>query len=127
MTDHARWALYTPWLEHDDPAIRSNAVICLIHQANFLLDQQIAALEKSFVEEGGYSEQLAAHRLAFRSKKKSNLSDQADPSDQTKDNIPPCPICGKMMVVRTAKSGKNAGNQFWGCSDYPNCKGVVNL
>ena len=29
------------------------------------------------------------------------------------------------MVLRTAKTGKNAGNQFWGCSDYPDCKGVV--
>lgn len=127
LSDQARWALYAPWLEHDNPAVRSNAVICLIHQANFLLDQQIAVLEKGFVEEGGYSEQLAAQRLAFRSKKKANLSDQTDLSDQKKDQIPPCPICGKMMVVRTAKSGKNAGNQFWGCSGYPDCKGVVKL
>ena len=46
LTDQARWALYTPWLEHDDPAVRANAIICLINQANFLLDQQIASLEK---------------------------------------------------------------------------------
>jgi ssDNA-binding Zn-finger/Zn-ribbon topoisomerase 1 len=31
------------------------------------------------------------------------------------------------MVLRTAKSGKNAGKQFWGCSAYPECKGVINL
>ena len=124
LTDQARWSLYANWLEHNDPAIRSNAVICLIHQANFLLDQQIAALEKSFVEGGGYSEQLATQRLAFRSKKK---NDQMDPAYQKKDIIPPCPVCGKMMVVRTAKSGKNAGNQFWGCSGYPDCKGVVKI
>lgn len=127
LTDQERWALYAPWLEHDEPAIRSNAIICLIHQANYLLDQQIAALEKCFVEEGGYSEQLAAQRLAFRSKKKSDQSDRADLSDKKKDLIPPCPSCGKMMVVRTAKSGKNTGNQFWGCSGYPDCKGVVKL
>ena len=30
------------------------------------------------------------------------------------------------MVLRTAKSGKNAGKQFWGCSGYPDCKGAVN-
>jgi restriction system protein len=29
------------------------------------------------------------------------------------------------MVLRTAKSGKNAGQQFWGCSGYPQCKGVA--
>lgn len=127
LTDQERWALYKPWLEHRDPAVRANAIICLIHQANFLLDRQIVALEKGFVEEGGYSEQLAAQRLTFRAKKKrpdrSNQSDRTDPSDL----IPNCPLCGKPAVLRTAKSGKNAGSQFWGCSDYPNCKGIVNL
>lgn len=126
LTDKERWALYKPWLEHRDPSIRANAVICLIHQANFLIDQQIAALEKSFVEGGGYSEQLAAARLAQRGKKKLDLSDQPDRTDPT-DRIPSCPICEKLMVLRTAKSGKNAGSQFWGCSDYPNCKGVVKV
>ncbi len=127
LTDQERWEFYAPWLEHDDPAVRANGAICLIHQANYLLDQQIAALEKGFVEEGGYSEQLASRRMAFRAKKKGDLSDRSDPSDQKKDNIPPCPACGKMMVLRTAKTGKNSGNQFWGCSGYPDCKGVVKL
>jgi four helix bundle suffix protein len=120
LTDQERWALYAPWLEAADPVVRANAIICLIHQASFLLDQQIASLEKSFVEEGGYSEQLAAARLAHRAKKRLDLS---DPSDQ----IPKCPQCGKPMVLRTAKAGKNSGSSFWGCSDYPNCKGVVKL
>jgi len=126
LTDQARSELYAPWLEHRDPAIRANAVICLIHQANFLLDQQIASLEKVFVEGGGYSEQLAAQRLAFRAKKRFDQTDQSDQTDPT-DLIPNCPLCGKPGVLRTAKSGKNAGRQFWGCSDYPNCKGVVKL
>ncbi len=106
--------------------MRANAIICLINQANFLLDQQIAALEKSFVEEGGYREQLAAARLAFRRKKKLDRTERSDRADRT-DQIPPCPLCGKEMVLRTAKSGKSAGSQFWGCSDYPDCKGVVKV
>jgi hypothetical protein len=28
---------------------------------------------------------------------------------------------------KPAKGGKNAGKQFWGCSAYPECKGVVKL
>jgi restriction system protein len=35
-----------------------------------------------------------------------------------------CPLCGKPMVLRTAIRGANAGNQFWGCSAYPACKGT---
>jgi restriction system protein len=35
-----------------------------------------------------------------------------------------CPACGSGMVKRTAKKGANAGGQFWGCSQYPSCRGV---
>lgn len=119
LTDQQRWALYARWLEHDDPAVRANALICLIHQANFLLDRQIAALESQFVEEGGYSEQLAAAPPAERERRRGDPSDQSGPADP----IPNCPQCGKAMVLRTAKSGRNAGKQFWGCSAYPECKG----
>lgn len=31
------------------------------------------------------------------------------------------------MTLRTASKGPNAGNQFWGCRNYPNCRGVVNV
>lgn len=38
---------------------------------------------------------------------------------------PLCPICSQEMIKRTARKGKNAGNTFWGCSQFPNCRGVV--
>jgi restriction system protein len=38
-----------------------------------------------------------------------------------------CPSCGQPMVLRTSKRGVNAGNQFWGCSTYPACKGTRNV
>lgn len=69
-------------------------------------------------------EARAVREVPFRFRKdRSGLSDQSDPTDR----IPHCPRCGKPMVLRTAKSGKNPGQQFWGCSDYPQCKGVVEL
>lgn len=127
LTDQRRWALYAFWLEHADPAVRANAIICLIHQANYLLDQQITALEQSFIEEGGYSEQLARHRLARRARRDpTDPTDPTDPSDRS-DPIPRCPRCGSLMALRTAKTGKHAGQQFWGCTAYPECKGTVEL
>lgn len=36
-----------------------------------------------------------------------------------------CPKCGSTMVLRKARKGQNAGNQFWGCATYPACRGVV--
>ncbi len=118
LTDRQRWELYSRWLDSDNAAIRANAVICLIHQANFLLDQQIAALEQQFIKEGGYSEQLATARLA---KRREDRSVQPDRTSQS-DVVPNCSRCGKLMALRTAKQGKNAGQSFWGCTGYPDCK-----
>ncbi|MDD3603712.1 MAG: four helix bundle suffix domain-containing protein [Kiritimatiellae bacterium] len=117
LSDQERRALYARWLDHDDPAVRANALICLINQANYLLDQQITALEKQFVEDGGYSELLAAKRMKHRAAQKTDAA----------AHIPACPQCGKPMALRTAKSGRNEGKQFWGCTAYPDCKGVVNI
>jgi len=38
--------------------------------------------------------------------------------------IPACPKCGSPMVLRTAKRGSHPGTQFWGCPNYPRCRGV---
>jgi restriction system protein len=50
------------------------------------------------------------------------------PSLADRASVPPsCPRCGALMVLRTAKRGVNTGGQFWGCSAYPKCRGVVDL
>ncbi len=123
LTDQQRWALYARWLEHDDPAVRANATICLIHQANYLLDQQLAALETAFIENGGFSEQIATERLRHR--RNADRQDPSDPSNQPDQKPPACPTCGGQTALRTAKAGKNPGSQFWGCTNYPTCKGTV--
>jgi len=103
---------YTRWFADPDPTIVANAVICLIHQANYLLDHQIAGLEKQFIQEGGYSERLSAARIEHRSKR--------EPSPET----PACPKCGEPMFLRTARKGRHPGSQFWGCPKFPACKGT---
>lgn len=40
------------------------------------------------------------------------------------EGAPTCPKCGSPMVRRTARQGANAGGAFWGCSQYPKCRGV---
>ncbi len=114
-SDRSDQKSYSPWLGSPDPAVVANTIICLLHQANYLLDQQIASLERQFVSEGGYSEQLAAARIQKRNK------DRFDRAEQEK---PVCPLCKGTMVVRTAKKGRNAGSSFWGCTGYPNCTGT---
>ena len=119
LSDQQRWALYSRWLDSDDSAVRANALICLIHQVNFLLDKQISALESQFVSEGGYSERLAAARLAERVR--------GDDRTDLAGRIPRCPKCNEAMVLRTAKQGKRPGEQFWGCTRYPDCVGILRV
>ena len=38
---------------------------------------------------------------------------------------PCCPRCSSPMVRRVAKSGENAGNEFWGCTKFPACRGMM--
>nr|MBC8362915.1 four helix bundle protein [Candidatus Desulfatibia profunda] len=62
---------YKPYIENSPPEIAANTMICVIHQANYLLDQQLRALEKEFLEEGGFTERLYRTRSQMRNRSKS--------------------------------------------------------
>jgi restriction system protein len=57
----------------------ANTLICLINQASFLLGRQIAGLERSFLEEGGFTERLYNARL----KSRANWTGQTGQKSQT--------------------------------------------
>ena len=40
---------------------------------------------------------------------------------------PACPRCNGEMVERTAKKGARQGQSFYGCAQFPKCRGVVNI
>lgn len=62
---------YKPYIEPPSPSeVSCNAMICLIHQANYLLDQQLRVLENSFLEECGFTERLYRTRTEMRKMKK---------------------------------------------------------
>jgi len=52
QTDRSDWKAYAQWLSQPNPEVTANAIICLIHQANYLLDRQVAGLERQFIDEG---------------------------------------------------------------------------
>ncbi len=61
---------YKAYFEASSPEIAANAAICLIHQTNYLLDQQLRALEKEFLKEGGFTEKLYRARSQIRDGKR---------------------------------------------------------
>ena len=50
----------------------ANIAICLIHQANYLLDHQIRRLEQDFAKEGGIRERMTRARREHRDGNRSN-------------------------------------------------------
>jgi four helix bundle suffix protein len=123
LSDHRQ--KYARWLEHPNPAVVANALICLIHQANYLLDRQIHGLERQFVEGGGYSERLAAARLEERRKQATAHATNPAVTAEVLPSAPICAACGKPMILRTARKGPRTGLRFWGCSGYPKCKAIL--
>jgi restriction system protein len=57
---------YEPLLTKPEAA--ANALVCLIHQTNYLLDQQLRQLDQQFQKEGGFTEKLYRIRSANRGK-----------------------------------------------------------
>jgi four helix bundle suffix protein len=60
------YELYRECVETRPPEVIANIAICLIHQTNYLLDQQLCRLEKDFVEGGGLRERMTRARLQYR-------------------------------------------------------------
>ena len=52
---------YRTYIEDKTPETAANTIVCLIHQANFLLDRLLKELENSCAEEGGFTERM--HRV----------------------------------------------------------------
>jgi four helix bundle suffix protein len=64
--EHRSYSTYKTYVEKGSPEEAANTLICLIHQANYLLDQQLRQLERQFVEEGGFTERLYRVRSQHR-------------------------------------------------------------
>jgi four helix bundle suffix protein len=57
---------YREFVETRSPEVIANIAICLIHQTNYLIDQQLRRLEQDFLEQGGLRERMTRARIAYR-------------------------------------------------------------
>ncbi len=62
------YTTYRPYIEEQNPGTAAKTILCLVHQTNYLLDQQLRTLERGFLEEGGSTEKLYRARVEARSK-----------------------------------------------------------
>jgi four helix bundle suffix protein len=68
-TPNATYTTYQKAIEHAEPEICANAMICLINIVSYLLRQQIKTLEQQFLKEGGLRERMTKVRIESRKKK----------------------------------------------------------
>ena len=101
---------FARWLDTNDDQLAARAQIVLISRCVNMLNHQKQAQTDEFTRSGGFREQLSAARIETRGKQ---------------ENSPACPLCASPMSRRQARSGKNAGQPFWGCSAYPKCQGIL--
>ena len=68
----ADYGTFKAAVEHEDPAIRANAIAGLVKVTNYLLDQQIRKLEQDFMKEGGLRERMYRARIEVRNGQRSS-------------------------------------------------------
>lgn len=73
---------YRTYVEQSPPEVAANAVLCVIHQANYLLDRQLESLERQFLKEGGFTERLYRTRTEYRRTPPADESHRACPRDR---------------------------------------------
>jgi four helix bundle suffix protein len=105
------------FVEKAAPELAANAMICAVNQAAYLLKRQLDSQCEQFLSKGGFTEKL------YGARKRSLKSGGSDASDQPCQ--PACPHCASPMLLRTTRTGPKSGQQFWGCSTYPRCKGML--
>jgi len=61
---------YREFVDTRPAEVVANIAICLVHQANYLLDQQLKRLEKDFLNDGGLRERMTRARLQERDRQR---------------------------------------------------------
>jgi len=67
-SDDESYETYREFADSREGGVVANIALCLVHQANYLLDRQIARLEKDFLEKGGLKELMYQARVKHRRK-----------------------------------------------------------
>jgi four helix bundle suffix protein len=63
---HTTYAAYREFCQTRPAEVVANIALCLIHQSNYLLNQQIRRLEDDFLNQGGLRERMFQARLSHR-------------------------------------------------------------
>jgi four helix bundle suffix protein len=98
-------------LESDDAIVRANTILILISRTLNMMDKYIKNIGDEFKANGGFRERMSSVRSEARAHK------DGEPAEG-----PVCPNCGSPTRLRKTRQGNRP---FWGCTEYPACRGIV--
>lgn len=132
LTDHDVMEIYNKLY----PYTQVDEVAKMQHIANInknLCPQQIPKKDETSPETASQNrtetvgEQQNAATIDTTSE--ASVVDDTEPAepDHAEQKALKCPKCNGDLILRTATRGKNAGKQFYGCSNYPKCRYIQNI
>ncbi len=110
----AQYGKFEPELSSDDSNVCANTLLILISRTLNMMGRYIKKVGEEFVEHGGFRERMRMSTV--RSKARAE-------QDGTAEEGPKCPQCGAPTRMRHARKDNKP---FWGCTEYPACRGIVN-
>ncbi len=72
-------------------------------------------------------EQIAAKIQKYILSSNQSTSDHVRSLKERYNSTTVCPKCGGALVTKTARTGRNTGDKFLGCDNYPRCRFTKNL
>lgn len=98
-----------------------------------VVTKEVDAVQQKESEEPQMIEKATSEPSVETSTEEENLKEtngnvaEAVEIDTKEPQTHKCPKCGGNLVLRTASRGVNAGNQFWGCENFPKCRYIRNM
>ena len=56
-----------------------------------------------------------------------SIVEEIKESEEVEDDVVYCNVCHAPMVLRVAKQGEFAGQEFYGCSNFPVCRNIKRI
>lgn len=120
--------------EIKNQVIRGDQLIDFIKSIN-VEKNAVAISEKTMMELAQYfyqestenpTDYLEKYREEFLLEEGQSVKEEETVFDSAEEPVI-CPKCGAPMVKRVATKGQNAGREFWGCSMFPKCRGIISI
>ena len=101
----------------------------MICQILIFSEQEAAELAQFFLDKStdNPTDYLSKYKAAATAEESPEPAPGEAMQPEPKSDVIVCPKCGAPMIKRKATKGENAGNEFYGCSRFPHCRGIVNI